>query len=70
VSGPLKDEVAKRLRLSLYGLAMVDGVEVESYGQKDSPFLALEAVKTVTVDSQRPIIEAYSIRASIELKLL
>lgn len=24
MSGPLKDEVAKRLRLSLYGLAMVD----------------------------------------------
>jgi predicted NACHT family NTPase len=73
---PLKDEIEKRLKLSLFGFAAVDGVEVEAYPQEDSSFLALEALKTVavdgsieSVDSQVPIIQTYA-QSGIGKKLL
>jgi DNA polymerase III delta prime subunit len=73
---PLYGEIGKRLKDSLFGLAEVDGIEVEAFPQNDSPFLALEAVKTVAVDGteekvdpQTPIIEVYA-RRDVNKKLL
>ncbi len=66
-----------RLKDSLFGLAEVDAVEVKAKRQEDSSALALESVKSLsidgievgTIDSQAPIISTYA-RKDIQGKLL
>ena len=76
----LKDQQATietRLRDSLFGLAEVDAVEVKAKRQEESSALALESVKSLsidgievgTIDSQAPIISTYA-RKDIQGKLL
>ncbi|MGI0495271.1 NACHT domain-containing protein [Alkalinema pantanalense CENA528] len=70
-------DIKKRLRESLFGLAEVDAIEVKAIGQEDSPALALEAVKCLsvdgaekgTIDPNAPLIATYA-REDIEGKLL
>ena len=70
-------DIKKRLKDSLFGLAEVDAVEMESRRQEASPALALEAKKTLTVngtdagtiDPQAPIIATYA-RDDIDGSLL
>jgi hypothetical protein len=70
-------DIKKRLKDSLFGLAQVDAVEMESKRQEESPALALEAKKTLTVngseagtiDPQAPIIATYA-REDIDGSLL
>jgi len=70
-------DIKKRLKDSLFGLAEVDAVEMESKRQEASPALALEAKKTLTVngtdagtiDPQAPIIATYA-REDIDGSLL
>jgi hypothetical protein len=70
-------DIKKRLKDSLFGLAEVDAVEMESKRQEESPALALEAKKTLTVngndagtiDPQAPIIATYA-REDIDGSLL
>jgi predicted NACHT family NTPase len=74
----MQPEIKKRLKDSLFGLAEVDlAEEPESVARVRSPFLALEAVKTLTtdeapqelIDPQAPIIQTYA-REDIQGKLL
>ncbi len=70
-------DIKKRLKDSLFGLAEMDAVEMESKRQEESPALALEAKKTLTVngqdagtiDPQAPIIATYA-REDIDGSLL
>jgi DNA polymerase III delta prime subunit len=70
-------DIKKRLKDSLFGLAEVDAIEMESKRQEYSPALALEAKKTLTVngsdagtiDPQAPIIATYA-REDIDGSLL
>jgi NACHT domain len=70
-------EIKKRLKDSLFGWAEVDAVEVRTVRLEDSPSLALEAVKLLTVgggvgeeiDPRMPIIQTYA-REDVQGKLL
>jgi predicted NACHT family NTPase len=70
-------DIQKRLKDSLFGLAEVDAVEMESKRQEESPALALDAKKTLTVngtdagtiDPLAPIIATYA-REDIDESLL
>jgi NACHT domain len=70
-------EIKKRLKDSLFGWAEVDAVEVRTVRLEDSPSLALEAVKLLTVDGgegeeidpRMPIIQTYA-REDVQGKLL
>ena len=72
-----RSDIKERLKKSLFGLAEVDTIEVESKRQENSPALALEARKTLTVngtevgiiDPQEQMIQTYA-REDINGKLL
>jgi hypothetical protein len=51
---PHQADIKYRLKDSLFGFADVDAAEVEPVRQEDSPALALEAAKILTIDGTQP----------------